>query len=248
MTLGMDGKTVVIAGAAGGVGTACARQFLAANARLLLIDSREDAVKALQSQLDAGADVDICVSDLSSPAKCAGVLDALSRPIYALVHLAGTFVPDSLRPDDRTKVFDAVIAVNLTSAYDMAVACLPHFDPDDTGRIVLTSSLAFRRGSPGYTAYTAAKGGVVGLTRSLARRLAPGVLVNAVAPGLLETPMTETLFRENRQSLTDSLSSIPLGRFGQPDDVAKVIRFLCSDDANYITGQTINIDGGQTNA
>jgi 3-oxoacyl-[acyl-carrier protein] reductase len=110
---------------------------------------------------------------------------------------------------------------------------------------VLTSSVAYRRGSAGYPPYAAAKAGIVGLTRSLSRRLAPGVLVNAVAPGLIETRMAVETIAERGAGY---IREIPLQRVGQPSEVATVIRFLCSADASYVTGQTITIDGGITNA
>ena len=110
---------------------------------------------------------------------------------------------------------------------------------------MLTSSIAFRRGSPDHVAYGAAKGGIVGLTRSLSRRLAPDILVNAIAPGLIETRMTEEVIAERGEQMRPQ---IPLRRFGRPEDVAGVIRFLCGPESAYITGQTITVDGGLTNA
>ena len=155
---------------------------------------------------------------------------------------------DALDADDHG-VWDRAIAANLTSAYDMAVAFSTRFargrTDRDPARIVLTSSVAYRRGSAGYPPYAAAKAGLVGLTRSLSRRLAPDVLVNAVAPGVIETRMAAETIAERGE---DYLRDIPLRRFGQPEEIARVIRFLCSDDASYVTGQTITIDGGLTNA
>ena len=107
-----------------------------------------------------------------------------------------------------------------------------------------SSSVAFRRGSASYAAYGAAKAGIVGLTRSLARRFAPDILVNAVAPGLIVTRMSEHVIAERGDAYR---SEIPLQRFGQPEEIASVIRFLCSRDASYVTGQTITVDGGITN-
>jgi 3-oxoacyl-[acyl-carrier protein] reductase len=127
----------------------------------------------------------------------------------------------------------------------MAVAFRPYADTRGPARIVFASSVAYRRGSAGYVAYGAAKGGIVGLTRSLSRRFAPNILVNAVAPGVILTRMTDAIIAERGEAYQ---RDIPLQRFGKPDEVASVIRFLCSADASYITGQTITIDGGLTNA
>src|SRR5208337_3724246 len=117
------------------------------------------------------------------------------------------------------------------------------FDRRQPARIVLTSSVAYRRGSADGVPYAAAKGGIVGLTRALSRKLAPDVLVNAIAPGLIETGMADPVVAERREA---DREEIPLKRFGKPPEVASVIRFLCSPDASYITGQTITIDGGIT--
>jgi 3-oxoacyl-[acyl-carrier protein] reductase len=127
----------------------------------------------------------------------------------------------------------------------MAVAFSTRFDRREPARIVLTSSVAYRRGSADRVPYAAAKGGIVGLTRALSRRLAPEVLVNAIAPGLIETRMSDPIVAERGDAY---LREIPLKRFGHPSEVASVIRFLCSPDASYITGQTITVDGGITNA
>jgi 3-oxoacyl-[acyl-carrier protein] reductase len=171
-------------------------------------------------------------------------MEALGAPAYALVHLAGLFERDELDPDDHG-VWNRAIAVNLTNAYDMAVAFSTRFDRREPARLVLTSSVAYRRGSADRVPYAAAKGGIVGLTRSLSRKLAPGVLVNAIAPGLIETKMSEPVVAERGDAYREE---IPLKRFGKPSEIASVIRFLCSPDASYITGQTITIDGGITNA
>jgi 3-oxoacyl-[acyl-carrier protein] reductase len=127
----------------------------------------------------------------------------------------------------------------------MAVAFSTRFDRREPARIVLTSSVAYRRGSADYAPYAAAKGGVVGLTRALSRKLAPDVLVNAIAPGVIETKMAAPGIAARGEAYRQE---IPLQRFGKPAEVASVIRFLCSPDASYITGQTITIDGGMTNA
>ncbi|MCY4316962.1 MAG: SDR family NAD(P)-dependent oxidoreductase [Roseovarius sp.] len=240
-------KTIVITGGAGGIGSACARLFLAAGARVVLVDVKPAPLDDLAAKLDAGDRVATVVSNLSTPAACAEALETVEGPIHALVHMAGIFRADDLAPQDRESVYDPVIAANLTNAYDMSIACLPRFDPNWPCRIVFASSLAFRRGALAYTAYSAAKGGLVGMTRSLARRLGPKVLVNAVAPGLIETAMAFDLSEENRKFRESQIETIPLKRFGEADEVAAVVGFLCSDASRYVTGQTINIDGGMMN-
>jgi 3-oxoacyl-[acyl-carrier protein] reductase len=126
----------------------------------------------------------------------------------------------------------------------MAIAFQAWHDRRLPARIVLCTSRAFQRGTPGRAAYAAAKGGIVGLVRSFSRDFAPGILVNAVSPGLIETNMTKDLIERLG---TQRLAEIPLGRFGQPRDVAEVVCFLCSDSSSYITGQVITVDGGVIN-
>lgn len=235
-----DGKLVIITGAAGGIGRECIPIYAAQGARLHLIDVTESGL-ADAAKLAGTAPVTTRVSRLSSPEECAAAIAGADGPIHALVHLAGIFRPDTMVADDRRQVFDPVIAANLTNAYDMAIACLPRFASDLTPRAVFISSLAFRRGAPMHTAYAAAKGGLAGLTRSLARRLAPNVLVNALAPGLIDTPMPAELIAEKGPAL---LRDIPLKRFGHPREVASVIEFLTGPGSSYITGQIINVDGG----
>jgi 3-oxoacyl-[acyl-carrier protein] reductase len=236
-------KAIVVTGAAGGIGRETTRLFLDAGARLLLIDRDEAALAELATTLAAGERVRTVVSPIDSPAACAQALDAAARPIYGLVHLAGLFEPDGLTPDDRA-IWDRAMAANLTNAYDMAIACVPRFDPDATCRVVLISSLAFRRGAYDHVSYTAAKGGIVGLVRALSRRLAPGVLVNGLAPGIIDTPMPARIIARRGDRL---IRDIPLKRWGQPREVATVIGFLLGEGSSYITGQVINVDGGVAN-
>jgi len=235
-------RRVVITGGAGGIGVATARAFLDQGAHVILCDPDEQRLNDVKTAL-GGVRVFTVATDLSTPALCADPLER-AKPVYALVHLAGVFEPDPLDPDEHG-VWDRAIAANLTNAYDMAVAFRPFADTRGPARLVFASSVAFRRGSAGYAAYGAAKGGIVGLTRSLSRRFAPAILVNAVAPGLIMTRMAERIIAERGEAYQ---REIPLQRFGQPSEVASVIRFLCSSDASYITGQTITIDGGLTNA
>lgn len=240
MTPDLEGRLFAVTGAAGGIGRPTCRLLLERGASLIAVDPDEQGLDALCRWMNAGDRVTAHVSSLETPEACTAALDARDGPLAGLVHLAGTFVPDALEPSDRL-VYDGVIASNLTNAYDLTIAARPRFDSAGTGHIVLTSSLAFRRGATDHTAYSAAKGGLVGLTRSLARRLAPGILVNALAPGLIETNMSRTFFAANRERL---VAGVPLGRFGRPEEIASVIGFLCSDAASYMTGQTLNIDGG----
>lgn len=236
------GRRIVITGGAGGIGVAAARTFLDHGAHVLLLDPDGERLEQVKAEL-GGTRIFIVATDLADAAVRADLMER-AKPVYALVHLAGLFEPDPLDADDHG-VWDRAIAANLTNAYDMAVAFRPCADPRGPARVVFASSIAFRRGSAGHVAYGAAKGGIVGLTRSLSRRWAPDVLVNAVAPGVIRTRMTEALIAERGEGYQ---RDIPLQRFGEAAEVASVIRFLCSRDSSYVTGQTITIDGGLTNA
>jgi 3-oxoacyl-[acyl-carrier protein] reductase len=236
------GKRIVVTGGAGGIGIETARAFMDQGGHVVMADIDEAALERAQALLGRVRLATIA-SALDTPAQCARVVASAGAPAYALVHLAGLFERDELDPDDHG-VWNRAIAANLTNAYDMAVAFATRFDRREPARIVLTSSIAYRRGSADRVPYAAAKGGIVGLTRALSRRLAPDVLVNAIAPGVIETRMAEAIIAERGDAYRQE---IPLKRFGKPSEVASVIRFLCSPDASYITGQTITIDGGVTN-
>ncbi len=243
MSSAFTGKRIVVTGGAGGIGLATVQAFMEQGGHVIMADIDEAALERAQAQLGR-VRLGTIASALDTPAECARVIEAAGAPVYALVHLAGLFEPDALDPDDHG-VWNRAIAANLTNAYDMAVAFSTRFDRREPARIVLTSSVAYRRGSAGYAAYAAAKGGIVGLTRALSRKLAPDVLVNAIAPGVIETRMAEPTIALRGEA---GRQEIPLQRWGKASEVASVIRFLCSPDASYITGQTITIDGGMTNA
>ena len=162
--------------------------------------------------------------------------------------MAGLYQDDPLDPTDHG-VYDRAIQTNLTSAYDMAIAFQSRCDhgPGYTPRIVFASSIAFRRGSVLAVAYSAAKAGIIGMMRALSRRWGGEIQLNAIAPGIIVTPMTRHIM-EDSEKRARFMAEIPMRRFGEPSEVASVVEFLCGPASSYLTGQCIMIDGGSFNA
>lgn len=239
-------KVVVITGGAGGIAQATAPLLLADGADLHLIDPDGEGLKRFAAELDAGPRVTTAASTIESPEACKAALEAVTRPIYGLVHLAGVFLPDDLDAASRP-IWNDVVAANLTNAFDMAAACRPRLEPEGESRMVFVSSVAFRRGSFDHIAYTAAKGGIVGLVRALSKKLAPNTLVNGLAPGIIETRMPEHILAEERRRKV-LIAETALKRFGHPREIGTVIQFLMGPGSSFITGQVINVDGGVANS
>lgn len=240
------GRTVVITGGAGGIGRATADRFLRDGANVLLVDIDEAALDRAAETLDSPGRIITHVSRIEDVASAGRVLDLAGPSFHALVHLAGISLPD---PDDVADLdlFDRTLAANTRNAYALArvIGHREYGRAEDTARIVLASSLAYRRGGVDRVAYSAAKGAIAGMVRALSRRLAPRVHVNGIAPGIILTTMTEPIIARRGDAL---MGEIPIRRYGRAEEVAGVVAFLCGPDSSYVNGQIINIDGGTANS
>jgi len=233
----MTNRTAFVTGASRGIGRACAQALGEAGARVVL--AARDTAKLEEAAMQIpGA---TCVSiDLASPESIKEAF-AKAGKIDILVNNAG-ITKDGLAMRMKKEDWDAVIATNLTGAFLAIQQVLPAMLKERWGRIVNISSIVGETGNPGQSNYVASKAGLIGLTKSLAQEIASrNVTVNAVAPGFIETDMTSLLSDDVKTTL---LAHIPLRRFGKVEDVAAAVRFLASEEAGYITGHVLDVNGG----
>ncbi len=241
-------KIAFVTGASQGIGRACACELAAAGAKVVLASRSLDALQALADEIN-GTSSEECRAfpvtlDVSSEESIKQAFQKATEQlgrIDILVNNAG-ITRDGLLMRMKRQDWDAVLNTNLTAAYLCIQQALPGMVRRRYGRIVNIVSVVGQTGNPGQANYAASKAGIIGLTKAIAQEVASrNITVNAVAPGFIETAMTEGLTPEVREKLA---SRIPLARLGQPADVAHAVKFLASDEAAYITGQVLNVNGG----
>lgn len=239
-------KTAVVTGGSRGIGLAIATKLAqgGANIAILYVGDESEGIKAKEELSQYGTKVEqyFCdVSDFEASQKVVEKVIEEFGGIDFLINNAG-ITRDKLILNMDEKDFDAVIGVNLKGTFNMIKHIYKHFMKKRFGRIVSTSSIVGLNGNAGQANYSASKAGIIGLTKSVAKELAGrGVTANAVAPGYIGTDMTNVLSDKVKDAMK---AQIPAKRIGTPDDVANVVAFLCSDEAAYVTGEVIRVDGG----
>jgi len=247
----LDGRVAIVTGAGSGIGRAAAFAFAAAGASVLVVDVNDEHGEQTVKQLEAdGCRAAYHHADVSRPqdadAMVAAALEQFGRLDCAFNNagIEGEPAPFANFADDA---WDRVIAVNLTGVFNCLRAELAHMSANGGGSIVNTASIAGLVGFPGSAAYVASKHAVVGLTKAAALDYAKqGVRVNALCPGVIDTDMIRRATEQSPQLLAQVEAAHPMGRIGRPEEVADYAVWLCSDEASFVTGQAIAVDGGYT--
>jgi 3-oxoacyl-[acyl-carrier protein] reductase len=239
----LTGKTALVTGATGGIGAAIARTLHKAGATVAISGTRANVLEELKAEL-GGERVHVLACNLSDPAaveKLVPEAEAAMGSLDILVNNAG-ITKDGLAMRMKDDDWNAVIDVNLTASFRLARAAMRGMMKKRWGRIVNITSVVGVTGNPGQANYVASKAGVIGLTKSLAQELAArSVTVNAVAPGFIATPMTDVLNDKQKEAI---LGRVPAAKLGTPEDVAAAVLYLASEEAGYVTGQTLHVNGG----
>jgi 3-oxoacyl-[acyl-carrier protein] reductase len=238
----LTGKCALITGASGGIGGSIARALYAQGAKVALSGTRVDPLNALAAELGDRAFVTPCnLSDADAVKALAGQASEAMGGLDILVNNAG-ITRDNLFMRMSDDDWQSVIDVNLTSTMHLMKSVMRPMMKQRYGRIINITSIVGVTGNAGQVNYAASKAGMIGMTKSYAQEIATrGITANCVAPGFIETAMTAEL---PEAVVTNMLGSIPQGRMGNPDEIAAAVAFLASQDASYITGQTLHVNGG----
>ncbi|WP_373503801.1 3-oxoacyl-[acyl-carrier-protein] reductase [Aestuariivirga sp.] len=239
----LNGKTALVTGATGGIGAAIAKALHMAGATVAISGTRAAVLEELKASL-GGERVHVIACNLSDAAdveKLVPAAEAAMGSLDILVNNAG-ITKDGLAMRMKDDDWNAVIDVNLTAGFRLCRAAMRGMMKKRWGRIVNITSVVGVTGNPGQVNYVASKAGIIGLTKSLAQELASrNVTVNAVAPGFIATPMTDVLNDKQKEGI---LARVPAGKLGSPDDIAAAVLYLASEEAGYVTGQTLHVNGG----
>lgn len=244
----LEGKVALVTGASRGIGAAIARELARQGAAVAVnFSGSEDAARTVVASIEEQGGRAIAVkADVSDPASCAELVERTMGELGGLdivVNNAG-ITRDGLLVRMSDEDWSSVLDINLTGVFSVTRAAARHLMKQRSGCIVNVTSVIGLTGNAGQANYAASKAGVIGFTKSVARELAArNVRANAVAPGFIETDMTASLSESVREA---ALAQVAMGRFGSAEDVARTVAFLASDDAGYITGQTLAVDGGMT--
>jgi 3-oxoacyl-[acyl-carrier protein] reductase len=238
-------RTAFVTGASRGIGKACAFALAAAGARVVVAARTLDRCEEVAAEIRAqGHDAMAVAIDLSSKESIVAAIGQAAKdfgPIHILVNNAG-ITKDGLALRMKTEDWQAVIDTNLSGSFYASQAVMQGMMKERWGRIINIVSVVGKMGNAGQANYVAAKAGLIGLTKSLARELASrNITVNAVAPGFISTDMTAVLSDDLKQKM---LTNIPLARFGAAEDIAEAVKFLASDGASYVTGHVLDVNGG----
>ena len=238
----LTGKSALVTGASGGIGRSIAKVLHDAGATVGLSGTRVDALESVASDLGDRAHILPCVlTDASAVAALPGQAEAAMGSLDILVNNAG-ITRDGLAMRMKDDDWDDVINVNLTATFRLSRAVLRGMMKRKWGRIINITSVVGAIGNPGQINYAASKAGITGMSKALAKEIATrNITVNCVAPGFIETPMTDVLTDDQRATI---ISTVPAARLGTPEEVAACAAFLASDEAGYITGQTLHVNGG----
>ena len=238
----LTGKTALVTGASGGLGGAIARALYGQGATVALSGTRREALEALAGELGSRAHVLPCdLADAAAVEALVPAAEAAMGSLDILVNNAGV-TRDNLFMRMKDAEWDTVIAVDLTAAFRLSRACLKGMMRRRFGRIIGVTSIVGVTGNPGQGNYAAAKAGMIGMSKALAAEVASrGITVNCIAPGFVASPMTDALSDKQRDSI---LASVPMGRLGAGADIGAAAVYLVSDEAAYITGQTLHVNGG----
>jgi 3-oxoacyl-[acyl-carrier protein] reductase len=238
----LTGKGALVTGASGGIGGAIARALHAQGAKVAVSGTNTERLEAVASALGSNVSVLPCdLRDRPAVAQLADTAEKTLGQVDILVNNAG-ITHDNLFMRMKDEEWDDVIAVNLSSVFVLTRGILRGMMRRRYGRIVNIASISGVLGNPGQPNYAASKAGLVGMTKSLAREVSSrGITANAIAPGFISTPMTDALTPKQVEAIA---AAIPAQKFGKPEDVAAAVVFLASDEAAYVTGETIHINGG----